>query len=119
MSQIPLIEDDYNRIVNAGFEKFTECTKGGEYLLRTELDGTCKALCKGKCLIYDVRPAQCKGFPLYLDMFSGLCILTDCEGVSYNENSTKDWKKEIKSVLAMYKYWIKYYESLYDLNEGE
>lgn len=118
-TQIPLTPDDYSKIVEAGFIEYTVTTQDGNNFIRTEQNGTCKAWINGTCALYSVRPTVCKAFPLYIDMFSGLCVITDCDGVEYSPNSNKEWTSELEAAIKMYKYWISYYEQIYGIRKDD
>lgn len=113
-SSIILTSDDYKEIVNAGFSELTQTRDNGEHTLKTKEDGTCFALVDGCCSIYNVRPTVCRAYPLYIDVFAGLCLQTDCDGVRKTLESSRDWSCEIESVIKMYKHWIDYYERMLD-----
>ena len=83
--------------------------KGDNGILRmkTEKAGTCCALRDGRCEIYEARPSICRAYPLYFDLFVGLCALKECPAFS-KKNTTfeKDLKPAIVSLIDVYQFWI-------------
>jgi Fe-S-cluster containining protein len=54
--------------------------KDGSYFLNLNKDRSCKFFKNNTCSCYDVRPAVCRAYPFYIDLFSGLNIDTSCPG---------------------------------------
>lgn len=112
-SEIILLPEDVESIKKAGKEKYIVSEVNGVHKIKTQEDGTCLALEDGKCAIYEQRPSICKAFPLYIDMFAGLCYVNECSAFNPTSN-TEEYKNALKSLLEIYKYWISYYEGMVD-----
>ena len=109
-SEINLLPDDFERLKSAHLEHLIVCKEDNIMRIRTEADGTCAALEDGKCTIYDNRPAICRAYPLYLDMYVGVCALKECSGVPANMGIKPD-SEALRSLLDIYQYWIDYYRN--------
>lgn len=111
-SEIILLPDDVRNIKAMGHEEMIEKAPNGIMVLKTAEDGTCMALKNGRCLIYDARPAICRAYPLYLDMFAGVCAVTECK--AFTENITiNHCEGAMESLLKVYQYWIDYLNNLF------
>lgn len=77
-------------------------------VIKTAPDGTCEALENGKCGIYSARPTICRCYPLYMDLFTGICVDENCPAVNdmFYETVVAEAKE---ALLKVYEYWIKYY----------
>lgn len=107
-SEIVLLPEDVERIEKARKEKYIISEENGIYKIATKRDGTCLALENGKCAIYEQRPTICKAYPLYIDMFAGLCYVNECSAFNPDFN-IEEYRNALKSLLEIYKYWIDYY----------
>lgn len=107
-SEIVLLPEDVNRLKEAGCEGLIRTNAEGIATILTAPDGTCAALKDGRCAIYDARPAICRAYPLYLDMFTGACTLNECKAVP-SDLKLSDCKEALASLLDIYQYWICYY----------
>ena len=108
MSEIILLPKDIDRIKNAGLSHLIQIKGNGVHTISTASDGTCIALKDGRCSIYDFRPAICRAYPLYLDMFSGVCVLTECPVVP-KDIHLDDHSDALENLLDIYQYWINFY----------
>lgn len=108
-SEIILLPEDVERIKKTGKGNYIVSGENGIYKIKTHEDGTCFALKDGKCTIYEQRPAICKAYPLYIDMFAGLCYVNECSAFN-SVLKSEEYKNALKSLLDIYKYWIKIYE---------
>lgn len=109
-SEIILLSEDVAHLKAAGYEHLIRENSEGMSTIHTAPDGTCAALKDGRCDIYDVRPAICRAYPLYLDMFVGACTLNECKAVPSNLQ-LRDCKEALSSLLDIYQFWINYYRS--------
>lgn len=105
-SEIILTPDDAQRLLAGGYSHLIELTEGGHYRMKLHKDGTCVAFKKGRCTINDVKPTLCRAFPFYVDMFVGLCGVTECSGFGAGWTSIDKLSKEIQASKDMYKFWI-------------
>lgn len=111
-SEIILTSVDIKALTDNGFSKYIYTKKDGNSYLKTTPTGICCAYTNGNCAINDFKPTICKAYPFYLDMFSGLCAIRNCPGISYQETAINDYKNELNSLLDIYEHWIKYYRTL-------
>lgn len=109
-SEIILIPEDVKRLEDAGYKHLICTNEEGLPILYTAPDGTCMALQDGLCSIYDERPAICRAYPLYLDLFVGAGVLKECKAVSDNLK-LQDFKDGLSSLLEIYKFWVYYYKN--------
>lgn len=114
-SDIILSKDDCSILIDNGYQYMIE-SKNGINKLKTLHNGLCSALKNNRCSIYEYRPTVCRAFPFYIDMFAGLCTITDC-CVAPKEGKIIDYSEEIKAAISVYKNWIEYYEDI--LNEAK
>lgn len=105
-SEIVLTPEDSNKIIQAGHSHLIERTSSGEYRMRLLEDGTCIALEGGLCSIHPVKPTLCRAFPFYVDMFVGLCGVTDCPGFGSGWTKVEKLQDEIKAAKEMYTFWL-------------
>ena len=108
-SDIILSQDEYDNLIMHGYQQFVDVSNNKFRAIKTSEDGVCSAFLNGKCQIYDLRPALCKAYPFYIDMFAGLCVINDCEAVPKECNMT-NYTEAISSAISAYKNWIYYYE---------
>ena len=108
MSEIILLPQDAEALKAAGAERFIRQNENGVMIMDTSPDGTCAALKNGRCEVYDSRPAICKAYPLYLDMFAGVCALEECKAVS-SDLRPEDLGDALRNLLDIYQYWIDFY----------
>ena len=111
MTEIVLLPTDVKRLQEAGCENLIVVGKDDISRIRTAPDGTCSALCDGVCSIYEHRPAICRAYPLYLDLYTGVCLLKECPAVPKNA-TVEDFPNELKNLLDIYNYWITRYSSI-------
>ena len=110
-SDIILTDQDCDNLVAYGADEYIVEGENGLKRMRTLEDGTCTALEQGKCKIYPARPSLCQAFPLYLDMFGGVCCINECKGYN-DQNCFVDDKKALENLLDIYQYWIDYYRKI-------
>ena len=110
-SDIILTNEDYQLLIKAGYAEFIEIGEEGLKKLKTLKDGCCCAYQQGKCTIYENRPTICRAYQFYIDIFAGLCVINDCPSAPNNDRII-EYAEDIKTVLAVYKYWIEYYERI-------
>ncbi|MBU2531679.1 MAG: YkgJ family cysteine cluster protein [Alphaproteobacteria bacterium] len=107
---IRLRQADVEKLLGHGFGDMIVRRKVGEqllYFLRLKRDGSCHALDeKGRCTIYAARPAVCRAFPFYVDMFGGLSMIESCPGVGAGRSTLKDHSDEISAVRELYEMWL-------------
>lgn len=106
-SDIVLTPQDAARLLTSKYSQLIYRDEDGLYKIKTDADGACRAFKDHKCVINDIKPTVCKAYPLYLDMFIGLCVLNDCIAVKYDDNY-KTYLNELEPMLDMYDFWIKY-----------
>ena len=108
-SDIILFEQDYNNIINHGYQEFIDKSINGLSRIKTSSDGVCSAFVDGKCRIYECRPLVCKAYPFYIDMFAGLCTIKDC-CVAPSDYDVDKYSDDINAAISVYKSWIELYE---------
>jgi len=110
-SDIILTPEDERSLREGGYDSYIVRGADGVARIKTAEDGTCSALKDGKCLVYEHRPSICKAYPLYLDMFSGLCFVNEC--VAFTEDiDVDDCRVALGSLLDLYEFWIDHYRNL-------
>lgn len=115
--QILLSQEEVNRIVEYGGEKYIEHNNGISYMSLNQ-DNSCKAFKDGKCDIYNVRPDVCKLYPFYFDPFCGIVIDKNCEKYTledFDKYSVEDKQK----IFTLLKKRIKFFEELNKNNEKD
>lgn len=105
-SEIVLTDEDVGRLLDAGASHFIELTEQGHYRMKLQPDGTCTALKEGRCSIHKVKPTLCHAFPFYVDMFVGLCGVTECPGFGSGWTRVEDLKGEVQAAKDMYSFWL-------------
>lgn len=106
--EIILLPRDREALVQAGREDLIVDKPNGISAIKTAKDGTCAVLKQGRCAVYQARPTICKCFPLYIDLYAGICIDESCPnsgGLTLEsfDAQTKD------ALLEIYAYWIEIY----------
>lgn len=108
--KIILLPDDIAKIKDIGrTDLLADPPSNGIVTIKTAKDGTCAALVNGRCSIYNNRPAICHAYPLYLDMFTGVCVLNECEAAA-SVDYLSELKANLFSLMEIYRFWIDYYE---------
>ena len=79
--------------------------------IKTAPDGHCFAFQNGKCSINGFKPTICKAYPLYLDLFIGLCAHKECPAVTSAQNIVS-FTDELVPFLDMCEFWLNYYNGL-------
>jgi Fe-S-cluster containining protein len=105
-SEIVLTTEDANRINAAGYSHLIELTDAKHYRMKLLEDGTCSALRDGRCSIHKIKPTLCRAFPFYVDMFVGLCGVTECPGFGSGWTKMENLKEEINAAKGMYSFWL-------------
>lgn len=108
---IILLPEEVVDLKKAGLEEFVTEADYKIPRLKVGEGGTCSALVDGKCSIYNHRPAICKAYPLYIDMFVGMCAHTLCPSFDLSV-PIDEYKDAVNSLLKIYQYWIDYYSKL-------
>ena len=111
MSEIILLPQDVRRLIDAGYAQLVREGEDGIARIDTAPDGTCAALVDGRCSVYEYRPAICRAYPLYIDMYSGVCALTECPAVP-PDMRPEDYPEAMEALLDIYQYWIGRYRKL-------
>lgn len=116
-SEIILTDDDVNQITEAGYGELIRSSANGRHkVISTAPDGVCFALNNGICSIYESRPAICRAYPLYLDMFAGMTEQKECPEVESSGIMKKD-SQTVEALLSVYEYWLDYYRDLFGLRK--
>lgn len=110
-SEIILTDDDVSALLNSEYKELLFQGSDGLFRIATAEDGTCLALRSGKCIINQFKPTICKCFPLYLDLFIGLCANRECRATG-EHSSLQFYKNELPHFLQMCEFWINYYKKL-------
>jgi len=105
-NEIVLTEEDTNRLLSSGCAHLIERTDEGYYRMKLHQDGSCVAFISGRCSIHAVKPTLCRAFPFYVDMFVGLCGVTDCPGFGSGWTKVEDLRGEVKAAKKMYSFWL-------------
>ena len=106
---ILLTDRDAISLLNSKYREYVYQGSDGLYRILTAEDGCCKAYHNGKCLIEEVKPTICKCYPLYFDIFVGICSQLSCPAV----DSCSDlwyYEDELLPLLNMCEFWITYYK---------
>lgn len=106
-SEIVLTPKDQEQILKAGHSNLTEF-RDNYYRMRLYKDGSCHAFINGKCSIHKNKPTLCKAFPFYIDMFAGLCAITDCPGFGKGWSSLENLQTELEATMEMYSFWLEW-----------
>ena len=109
-------DEDALILQNSAFSHLIYQGQDGLYRILTDTDGYCAAYKSGKCLINDFKPTICKCFPLYLDMFVGICSHKDCPAANA-DYTLFDYENEVQSLIKMCEFWISHYRKL--MNPGK
>ena len=116
-SEIILTDDDVRKITDAGFSYLIRNSANNKHrVIDTDPDGICFALKDGRCSIYEVRPAICRAYPLYLDMFAGMTVQKECPGTKNCSQLVQD-KKTVEALISVYEYWINHYRDSFELGK--
>lgn len=111
MSEIILLSKDAEALEHAGYSHLICTDPDGKVRINTAPDGTCAALVDGRCSVYDYRPAICRAYPLYLDIYSGVCALTECKAVP-EDMRLEDYPEALENLLDIYQHWIDQYRKM-------
>ena len=110
-SDIVLTTDDVEKMKSSGLDDIFE-NRDGLFFLKLNKNGSCPHFsADGKCLIYESRPSLCKAYPLYLDMFGGLCYINSCPGTCCQKGSDSNYSDQVKALLDVYQQLIDYYRT--------
>ncbi len=104
--EIALTKEDTRRLLEAGCSDLIECVADDRWRMKTLEDGTCSAFKDGLCSIHKVKPTLCQAFPFYVDMFVGLCGVTNCSGFGKGWTDMRDLKGEVEAAKEMYAFWL-------------
>ena len=105
-SEIALTPEDAKRLLAAGCSNLIEITEAGHYRMKLLTDDTCIALEDGRCTIHKIKPTLCRAFPFYVDMFVGLCGVTQCPGFGSGSTKIEELQDEFKAAKEMYTFWL-------------
>ncbi|MFA7319552.1 MAG: YkgJ family cysteine cluster protein [Parcubacteria group bacterium] len=87
--------------------------RGNTYIKLNNSDRSCPFLDRGKCSRYSLRPALCRAYPFYIDLFSGINIDLSCPGVGGGWTKVADIKDNLESLVMVYTKHIKDIKSKY------
>lgn len=105
-SEIVLTPEDSRLLLSSGLAHLIESVGEHKYRMKLHEDGTCVAFQNGQCSINNYKPTVCRAFPFYIDMFVGLCGVTDCAGFGSGWTKLEDLSDEIEAAKSMYLHWI-------------
>lgn len=108
--EIILLPKDRAALVKAGREDLIVDKPDGLSTIKTAKDGTCAALEQGRCTVYQARPAVCRCFPLYIDLYAGICVDGSCP-VSDGLTLASFDAQTKEALLEIYEYWIEVYRA--------
>jgi hypothetical protein len=108
-TDIILTPSDMNRIIDSKYKDLIIVGEDGLGRVRTTDNGRCLAYDNGICKLNEVKPTICCCYPLYLDMFSGVCTINDCPSVR-PEYDCRSYIRELSYLIEMYEFWIDYYK---------
>ncbi len=79
-----------------------------EYAIKLKEDMSCPFWkYNGECEINLVKPAVCRAFPLYVDMFTGLCIIKTCPGVGQGWTTPEETQRMLDALSEVYNMHLK------------
>lgn len=105
-SDLYLLDEDVNRLQNAGRGDLLEHTAQG-FRLRLKEDLSCGAFENGLCSIHRIRPAVCRAFPFDFDVFAGLVLIAKCPGVNAGWSDPHEFSEAIEALEKVYEHWMK------------
>jgi len=106
-----LTEEDVIKLQQNGYGFYINTLPTGEKVMKLNPDNSCFAFQDGKCTIHAFKPTLCRAYPFYIDMFSGLCGITDkCPGFGAGETLLEDMINDIRASTEMYMHWLKQIE---------
>lgn len=105
-SDIYLLEEDVERLVNAGRADLVVHTPEG-YKILLKPDTSCAAFHNGLCTIHSLRPQVCRAFPFDFDLFAGLVMISKCPGVNAGWTEPTEFADAISALRQVYEWWIK------------
>ena len=107
--EIILTKKDLQALMQSDYADYIYIASDGLGRVKTHSNGECLAYRNGQCEINKFKPTICKSFPLYLDLFIGLCTIKCCPS-TMQELSENNYKSEIESFIEMCEFWIGYYK---------
>lgn len=107
-SEIALTYDDERRIVELlGREAEASMEhRGDEAFVQLNTDGSCPYWQKGFCAIHAAKPSVCRAYPLYLDMFTGLNIITLCPGIGSGWTTKDELDAMLRALADVYEFHL-------------
>jgi len=72
------------------------------YIKLNKKDRSCPFFKKGICSCYQIRPALCKAYPFYIDLFTGINIDSTCPGVGKGWTKLRDRHAFINALALVY-----------------
>ena len=106
---IILTPKDLEHLHNSHFKDFIYIAEDGIGRVKTAEDGTCQAFKAGKCLLNKFKPTICQCFPLYLDIFIGLCAIKNCPSVT-EDHTIESFTSELEKLIEMSEFWLTHYK---------
>jgi Fe-S-cluster containining protein len=101
-TEMPLLKEDIDRIINIGYKDFFEERDG--YIRLKNVDDQCIFLKNGQCSIYMHRPTGCRLYPAIYDADTKIVILDkECPHYSIfglTDNIKRDVEKTIKRLIV-------------------
>ena len=109
--EIVLTDRDASLLKNSKYSEYVYQGSDGLFRIYTSEDGCCKAYRNGKCSIEELKPTICKCYPLYLDIFVGICSILSCPAVDSNF-SLSQYEDELIPFLDMCEFWVNHYKRI-------
>jgi len=108
-TEIILTKNDLHALLQSKYSEYVYIASDGLGRVKTDSNGECQAYRNRQCEINEFKPTICKSFPLYLDLFIGLCAIKSCPPTEQKllEN---DYKSEIKSFIEICEFWVEHYK---------
>ena len=107
-SEIPLTYEDERQMLELYETKATANIehRGDEAFIKLRNDGSCPFWERGLCSINQAKTSICRAYPLYLDMFTGLNIITSCPGIGNGWTAKGELDAMLRALVEIYEFHL-------------
>jgi Fe-S-cluster containining protein len=99
---IIVLKEEFERFQKNNLQNNLVKLNGDHYIKLNKKDRSCPFFKKGQCSCYNLRPALCKAYPFYLDLFTGINIDLSCPGVGKGWTKIKDCHTFLSALGIIY-----------------
>lgn len=106
--EIPLTYEDERRMLESYGAKAKAHIghRVEEAFIKLRNDGSCPFWEKGLCSVHQAKASACRAYPLYLDMITGINIITSCPGIGNGWTTNDELNAMLRALAEIYEFQV-------------